>query len=71
MGYYSEDVACFVRTSPYLTLANPQSAAGFLLRHVEAAEECLLTLRAYPGLLVEPLSFLYTCLRSLGALDQA
>lgn len=71
MGYYSEDVAYFVRTSPYLTLANPQSATSFLRRQIEAAEECLLTLRAYPDLLVEPLSFLYTCLRSLGALDQA
>jgi hypothetical protein len=71
MGYYSEDVAYFVRTSPYLTLAKPHSATSFLLRQVEAAEECLLTLRAYPDIFVEPLSFLYTCLRSLGALVQA
>jgi hypothetical protein len=71
MGYFREDVGYFVRTSPYLTLAKPKSASDFLRRQVEAAEECLPALRAYPELLVEPLSFLYTCLRSLGALDPA
>lgn len=70
MRYYTPDIACFVRTSPYLTLAKPERAIRFVRRQVEAAEECRSALQAYPHLLVEPLEFFYTCLRSLGALDQ-
>jgi hypothetical protein len=33
------------------------------------AEECFTPLADYPHVLVEPLEFFYTCLRSLGALD--
>ena len=71
MRYFSQDVAHFVRTSPYLTLARPKNAVRFLQRQVEAAEECRSALQLYPDLLIEPLGFFYTCLRSLGALDQA
>ncbi len=67
--YFSEDIAYFVGSSPYLTLAKPRGAVSFLMRRVEYAEECALALRAYPSVLIEPLEFFYTCLRSLGALD--
>lgn len=69
MRYLGKDVAYFVSSSPYLALANPRSAVSFLRRRVEYAEECTLALRAYPAVLVDPLEFCYTCLRSLGALD--
>jgi len=68
---YSEDVAYFVRTSPYLTLAKPESAVAFLRRQVDSGREGLQMLRQYPQAPVEPLGFFYNCLRSLGALDQA
>lgn len=71
MRYWDEDVGHFVRRSPYLVLARPGSAARFLAGQVLAGEECAAALRAYPGLRVEPLSFFYVCLQSLGALDQA
>lgn len=70
MRYWDEDVGYFVRTSPYLVLARPGSAARFLAGQVLAGEECAAALRAYPRLRVEPLSFFYVCLQSLGALDQ-
>ena len=66
---YSEDVAYFVATSPYLQLSKRAKAEPFLRRAVEAAEECLPTLAAYPRVQIEALAFFYTCLRSLGALD--
>ena len=69
MRHFSEDVAHFVRTSPYLALAKPASAARFLQGQLQAAEECAAALTAYPGVRIEPLEFFYTCLRSLGALD--
>ena len=71
MRHHGPDVAYFVQTSPYLQLAKPRAAERFLKRQVEAAEECASTLRAYPDVHIEPLSFAYTCLRSLGALDRA
>jgi hypothetical protein len=70
MRYLTTDVAHFVSSSPYLAIAKPPGAAWFLQKHVEAAEECSVALRAYPGVRIEPLEFLYTCLQSLGALDQ-
>lgn len=70
MRYWDEDVGYFVRTSPSLVLARPGSAARFLAGQVLAGEECAAALRAYPGVRVEPLSFFYVCLQSLGALDQ-
>ena len=66
---YSEDVAYFVATSPYLQLSKRAKAEPFLSRAVEAAEECRSTLAAYPRVQIEALEFFYTCLRSLGALD--
>lgn len=71
MAYHHEDIAYFVRTSPYLALAKPGRAVSFLQRRAEAAEECLPALRAYPALRIEPLDFFYTCLRSLAVLDGA
>lgn len=71
MRYLGEDIAYFVRTSPYLALAKPKGAVAFLRPRVEAAEECRSVLHAYPDVRVEPLDFFYTCLHSLGALDQA
>lgn len=71
MRYWDEDVGYFVRTSPYLALAKPGSAARFLAGQVLAGEECAAALRAYPGVRVEPLWFFYVCLQSLGALDHA
>jgi hypothetical protein len=67
--YLSGDIAYFVRSSPYLALAKSSSAVNFLMRRVEYAEECALALQAYPSVLIDPLEFFYTCLRSLGALD--
>ena len=67
--YLGKDVAYFVSSSPYLALAKPRGAVSFLMRQVDFADECALALRAYPSVLVEPLEFCYTCLRSLGALD--
>lgn len=69
MRYWDEDIAYFVRTSPYLALAKPASATRFLQRQADAGEECVAALRAYPGVRVEPLSFFDVCLRNLGALD--
>lgn len=69
MRYFGEDIAYFVRTSPYLALSKPRGAVSFLMRRIEHAEECLPALRAYPHLRIEPLEFFYTCVRSLGALD--
>lgn len=71
MGYFGKDVGHFVYTSPYLALATPASAVAFLRRPVEAAEECRIALSEYPEVRIEPLDFFYTCLQSLGALDQA
>lgn len=71
MRYLGEDVGYFVRTSPYRALAKPAPAAAFLRRKVEAGEECKLALSGYPAVRAEPLDFFYSCLRSLGALDQA
>lgn len=70
MHYWDQDIAHFVGTSPYLALARPGSAARFLRSQVEAGDECEASLRAYPDLRIEPLAFFYTCLQSLGALDQ-
>lgn len=67
---FSHDVGYFVRRSPYLFLKKPDEAARFLRRQLEIADECLPALAAYPKVLIEPLEFFYTCLRSLGALDQ-
>jgi len=66
---YSEDVAYFVATSPYLQLSKRAKAEPFLSRAVEAAEECRSTFAAYPRVQIEALEFFYTCLRSLGTLD--
>jgi hypothetical protein len=62
------DVHRLVEASPYLQLAKRRSAEGFLRRGVSLAEECFTALADYPRVLVEPLEFFYTCLRSLGAL---
>lgn len=70
MIYLPKDVAHFVTTSPYLTLAKPPRAAWFLRRQVSIGEDCLHALRRYPGERSEPLDFYYLCLHSLGALDQ-
>ncbi len=69
-GPYTEDVAHFLRESPYLALAKPASALRHLRRQLEAGEECAAALAEYPVLQIEPLEFFYTCLRSLGVLDQ-
>jgi hypothetical protein len=68
--YLDKDVAYFVSQSPYLTLAKPRSAARFLQRQVTIGEDCWPALRRYPRERIEPLDFFYTCLHSLGALDQ-
>jgi len=67
--YYREDVAYFVRTSPYLQLATPSAAERFLSLQLSAAADCGADLAQYPRILSEPLDFFYQCLRSLGALD--
>ncbi|MEJ7730111.1 MAG: hypothetical protein WKG00_12930 [Polyangiaceae bacterium] len=69
--HYRGDVSYFVGASPYLSLAKLDRAVAFLGRQIEVAEDCLPGLAAYPGVLVEPLEFFYTTLRSLGALDLA
>jgi len=65
---FIDDVWWLVRTSPYLKLAKPRNAEPFLRRQLSLAEECFSALTDYPRVLVEPLEFFYTCLRSLGAL---
>lgn len=67
--YLPDDVLHFVRSSPYVSLMHAGSAASFVRRQVEAAEECATALHQYPGLEVEPLWFSYACLRSLGVCD--
>jgi len=69
--YFGPDIAYFVQHSPYFALARPGSAVRFVKQQAEAGEECCLALHAYPFLHIEPLEFFYTCLRNLGALDQA
>lgn len=69
--YLPGDVFEFVRPSPYFRLVNAGSAAAFVQRHAEAAEECAGALSQYPQLEIEPLWFSYACLRSLGVCDAA
>ncbi len=52
-----------------MALAKPSCAESYLRRRISHAEECYTPLSAYPDVLVEPLEFFYTCLRSLGALN--
>ncbi|MDB4927658.1 MAG: hypothetical protein JWM10_142 [Myxococcaceae bacterium] len=69
-GPWVEDVAHFLRMSPYLTLARPAGALRYLKRQLELAEGCDAALWEYPALQIEPLEFFYTCARSLGVLDR-
>lgn len=66
---FIEDVAHFVRTSPYVTLAKPRSALAYVTRQLELGEDGAAALKGYPALQIEPLEFFYTCLSSLGVLD--
>ena len=66
---YSGDVGYLVSRSPYLQLSKPAEAERFLRQRISYAEECFTPLTEYPNVLVEPLEFFYTCLRSLGALN--
>lgn len=70
MQHYSEDVLALLRRSPWLTLARARTALPFLVRRVEAGEECRAALRSYPRIQIEPLEFHYTCARNLAALDE-
>lgn len=67
--YSPGDVGYFLGRSPYVQLMHSATATAFVRRHVEAAEECVLTLRHYPALQIEPLTFSYAVLRSLGVCD--
>lgn len=66
---FINDVGLLLSTSPYLQLSKPPAAEWFLRRQIAYAEECFTPLADYPRVLVEPLEFFYTCLRSLGALN--
>lgn len=69
MHYFFDDVAYLFRKGPYLHLARPRSALRYVRYQVEAGEECIDTLRLYPGVRIETLEFHYACLFGLGALD--
>jgi hypothetical protein len=69
LSYLEGDVAYFVSWPHYLWLTRRTSSLPFLRKQADIGEECLSSLRSYPGLRIEPLEFFYTCLRNLGALD--